>query len=72
MDRSTLQGLIAKGISFEEIGRLYGKHPSTVGYWVRKHGLEASHRAKHAARGGLARDQLAPLVDEGLSIGRSR
>jgi transposase len=68
MDGTVLAGLIAQGISLEEIARRFGMHPSTVGYWVKKHGLEAPYRAKHAARGGLTREALEPLVAEGLSI----
>jgi hypothetical protein len=48
--------------------REVGKHPSTVGYWVKKHGLRSTHATKHAARGGVAREALEPLVLEGLSI----
>jgi transposase len=70
MDRPQLEALIAQGLSLEEVGRRLDVHPSTVGYWVKKHGLEAPHRAKHAARGGLTREQLELLVAEGLSIRR--
>ena len=42
MDRSSLEVLLAQGLSLEEIGRRFGKHPSTVGYWVQKqHGTDA-------------------------------
>jgi IS30 family transposase len=68
MDRSSLEVLLAQGLSLEEIARRYGKHPSTVGHWVKKHGLEAAHRVKHAPRDGLTREQLEPLVDQGASI----
>ncbi len=45
-----------------------GRHPSTVAYWVNRHDLASSHAPKHAARGGLARETLEPLVTEGLSV----
>ena len=45
-----------------------GRSPSTVAYWVNKHGLASRHAPKHAARGGIARDVLQPLVESGLSI----
>lgn len=51
-----------------EIGRRFGLHESTVGYWVEKHGLEAANRGKHVARGGLAQAELERLVGEGKSI----
>ena len=44
------------------------KHPSTVAYWVKKHGLRSQHAARHAARGGVDRDTLVGLVERGLSI----
>jgi DNA-binding transcriptional ArsR family regulator len=46
---------------------LTGRHPSTVGYWVKRHGLAAVHRDRHAPKGGIDRDTLAALVQEGLS-----
>jgi DNA-binding CsgD family transcriptional regulator len=61
--------MLAEGISLAEMGRRLGRHESTVGYWMKKHGLEAVHRTKHAAKGGLTRDELAPLVAGGLSAG---
>lgn len=67
MDRDSLRLLLAQGLSLEEIGRRYGKHPSTVGYWVQKHGLEANGPAKYAPKGGLTREQLEPLLAEGLT-----
>jgi IS30 family transposase len=68
MDRDALQRLLAQGVSVEQIGRKFGRHPSTVSYWMRKHGLEAPNRAKHAGRGGLDRDELELAVRSGLSI----
>jgi hypothetical protein len=37
-------------------------------YWVNKHGLVSSRASRHAARGGIARERLQALVEEGLSI----
>lgn len=68
MDRDSLALLLAQGLSLGEIGRRFGRDPSTVGYWVKKHGLEAVNASKHAARGGLRRDELERLVDAGLSV----
>lgn len=55
-------------MSLDGIGRRFGKNGSTVGYWVKKHGLEAAHKERHAARGGLERPVLAALVGEGYSM----
>lgn len=43
-------------------------HEATVGYWVKKHGLQAVNRGKHAARGGLPQPELERLVEQGASI----
>ena len=55
-------------MSLEAIGALVGRHPSTVAYWVAKHGLTAPNRDRHAARGGLDRDLLADLVARDLTV----
>jgi transposase len=68
MDRSWLEHQLAAGRSIEAIAREVDRDPSTVAYWVTKHGQVSTHAAKHAARGGISRDQLEPLVSAGLSI----
>jgi DNA-binding transcriptional ArsR family regulator len=70
MDREYLKHCLDQGLSLSEIGVLVNRDPSTVGYWVRKHGLVANGRAKHAPRGGLKREQLEPLVEQRLSLGQ--
>lgn len=68
MDRAELQTLLAEGLSLAQIGRRHGLHESTVGYWVKKHGLKAAQQEKHAARGGLGREELVALVETGATI----
>lgn len=68
MDKAELASQLASGLSIEAIARDAGRDPSTVAYWVDKHGLVSAFAAKHAARGGLAREQLEPLVEAGMSI----
>jgi transposase len=68
MDRGSLEQLLGQGLSLAEIGRRFGKHEATVGYWVEKHGLRAANRDKYLARGGLVREELEPLVEQGASI----
>ena len=68
MDRESLKLLLAQGLSVERIAQRFGKHPSTVAYWMKKHGLEAPRRGKHASKGGLEREQLEALVLAGLTI----
>ena len=65
MDRDQLETMLAEGRSLEEIGRAVGKHPSTVSYWLRKHGLVAAHRDKHLAKGGLPLDSLRTMLEGG-------
>ncbi len=65
--RTVLEQLLAEGLSLSEIGSRVGKDPTTVSYWVRKHGLRANGHAKHAPRGGIAREQLEDLVKRGLT-----
>ena len=67
MDRGWLEGQLEAGRSIESISREVGKDPSTVSYWVRKHDLRSVYADKHRARGGIAREVLEPLVEEGLS-----
>jgi IS30 family transposase len=40
MDRTWLASQLAAGRSIESIAREVGKHPSTVAYNVKKHGLK--------------------------------
>jgi transposase-like protein len=68
MDKQSLERLLADGLSLERIGKRFGKDPSTVAYWMRKHGLRAAGREKHAAKGGLERGLLEQLVEGGLTI----
>ena len=63
-----LEQMLREGMSLAEIGRRVGRHEATVAYWLRQHGLTAVGRARHAARDRLTHDELAALVDAGLSI----
>jgi transcriptional regulator with XRE-family HTH domain len=67
MDAALLERYLREGLSLERIGELTGRHPSTVGYWVKQHGLAAVHRDRHAARGGIDRETLTELVDAGMT-----
>lgn len=68
MDRDSLATLLARGLSVEKIARRFGKHPSTVAYWMEKYGLEAAHRDRHAAKGGIGREQLEAFVAADMTI----
>ncbi len=68
MDKASLETLLAQGLSLERIAKRFGKDPSTISYWMKKHGLVSPYREKHAAKGGLQREQLEELVEAGASI----
>lgn len=68
MDKGFLEDSLAKGMSLEKIGELAGKHPSTVSYWLQKHGLTAVGKARHAPKGEVDAVRLCELVEEGASI----
>jgi transposase len=68
MDRESLRVLLAQGESVERIAKRFGKHPSTIAYWMAKHGLEAVNRERHAARGPVDRERLMALVEAGKTI----
>lgn len=68
MDRDSLEQLLGQGLSLAEIGRRFGKHEATIAYWVKKYGLQAASRDGHMAIGGLAYEDLAPLIERGMSI----
>jgi hypothetical protein len=68
MKRRFLEDCLAKGMSLESIGELVGRHPSTVGYWLKKHGLRAAAAEKHARRGSLCEEELKTLVSSGATL----
>jgi hypothetical protein len=66
MEKKFLEDCLRRGYSLERIGAIVDRHPSTVGYWLKKHGLSPSH-PEHAPKGGIERDAL-----EALSAGAFR
>jgi len=68
MNKRFLEDCLAQGMSLEAIGERAGKHPSTVGYWLKKHGLRACGSEVHAPKGGVDQKRLSKLVEEGISI----
>ena len=53
MDRDWLAGRLEAGDSIEAIAREVGRHPSTVAYWVNRHGLVSQYAPRHASRGAF-------------------
>ena len=68
MEKETLEGYLAQGLSLHAIGGLVGRHPSTVSYWCKRYGLTATHREKHAPRGGIDRNTLEAFLARGMSL----
>jgi transposase len=68
VDRDRLKAWLDEGLSLPQIAALTNRDPSTVGYWVKKYGLVPNGQERHAAKGGLTRGQLEPLVAEGLTL----
>lgn len=68
MERELLQGLLEEGASLAEIARRVGPHEASIGYWVRRYGLAANNREKHAAKGPLEREVLVRLVADAWSL----
>jgi transposase/transcription elongation factor Elf1 len=68
MDKGSLELLLARGLSLEQIAERFRRHPSTVSYWLNRYGLKANGAEKHAAKGAVDEDRLRSLVDEGKSI----
>jgi DNA-binding transcriptional ArsR family regulator len=67
MERAFLAEQLAAGRSLEQIGAMVGKHPSTIGYWLKKHGLRAAHSDRFSPKGTIDPDEFAALVDLGLT-----
>jgi Helix-turn-helix domain len=68
VEREWLASRLASGASIEAIAREVDRDPSTVSYWVRKHGLKSAHAERHAARGPIDRELLCEIVRCELSI----
>src|SRR2546423_7277319 len=68
MERAFLELMLAGGMSLQQIAIVVDKDPSTVGYWVKKHGLVAVHTARHAPKGGMSKPVLESDIARGMSI----
>jgi transposase len=68
VEKEFLEEFLAEGMFLEAIGKRVGKHESTVSYWLKKHGLEASRAEKHAAKGAPSKEDLERLLRLGMSL----
>ena len=68
MEKEFLEEHLAAGLSLRQIGELCGRTPSTVGYWVKRHGLTANGSSKFRPGSGVAREPLATMVANGMRL----
>jgi Helix-turn-helix domain len=68
MDRRHLEQLLSEGLSLAQIGALVGRHPSTVAYWLSRHGLKANGGDRHSPKGGVPREELQAMVEQGHTL----
>jgi DNA-binding CsgD family transcriptional regulator len=66
--RDSLAAEFEQGRSLSQIARQAGVHPSTVGYWAAKHGLQPPHAKKYARRGAPDRERLERLAVAGATL----
>lgn len=68
MEKGFLEDCLARGLSLDAIGELVERHPSTVSYWLKKHGLKAGGAEQHTPKGKVAPGVLRQMVEGGNSI----
>jgi len=68
MTKRELEGFLAEGLSLDQIAKRVARHPSTVSYHFKKHGLTAVGREVHAPNGKVRADRLRELVGHGATI----
>ncbi len=68
MDKRFLEDCLERGMSLNAIGNLAGKHPSTVGYWLKKYGLKALGSERFSARGAIDHSVLEKAVGDELTL----
>jgi transposase len=68
MHKEFLEQCLAEGLSLEQIAEQIGRHPSTVSYHLKKHGLTALGRDKHSPNGKVDPERLRQLIEAGMTI----
>lgn len=68
MNKRFLEDCLAREMSLEAIGRRVGKHPSTVGYWLKKYELTSVGSEKYGPRASLCSERLKELADSGATL----
>ena len=69
MTKAQLRRYLAEGLSLEQIGERTGRHPSTVSYHLKRHGLRAVNHAANAPRGSaISKERLEELLESKASL----
>jgi DNA-binding CsgD family transcriptional regulator/DNA-directed RNA polymerase subunit RPC12/RpoP len=68
VERDLLRDLLAAGLSLDAIAERVDRSPSTVSYWLKKHGLRAVGAERYGPKPLLPEHDLAVLIAEGLSV----
>lgn len=68
MTKEELQRYLAEGLSVERIAERVGRHPSTVSYHLKKHGLVPLGHDTHAPNQKVDPDRLRELIDAGSTF----
>ena len=68
MKKEFLEQCLAEGLSLEQIAERIGRHPSTVSYHLKKHGLMAVGHEKHSPNAKVDPDRLRKLIAAGATI----
>ena len=68
MERTELVELLAAGLSIDAIAESVGRSPSTVSYWLKRHGLAANGAERFGRRPRLGVEVLTQLIEEGRSV----
>jgi transposase len=68
MRKELLEQCLAEGLSLRQIGQRIGRHPSTVSYHLKKHGLKPVNQQRHLRRGAIPERELRELHAQGASL----
>jgi transposase len=68
MTKQELERYVAEGLSLEQIGKRLGRHPSTISYHLKKHGLRPVNQQRHLQRGPIPERELRELHARGASL----
>jgi transposase len=68
MTKEFLEECLAEGLSVEQIAERVVRHPSTVTYHLKKHGLQPLGHDQHAPNGKVDPERLRELIEAGATI----